>query len=203
MSNLIASLTREYFNSYFNHALIDYNGDVLRVVEAGSSVVVAENLSREGDVVNIPHSHFTGFKVFSYPLLGYRRFGDRIGWMGKKQSVKRGLRTENITVSWSAATRLLVDLGAVPLVRLTESEKALAAFNSKFDTPKDVPDLLAGDRVGLVFNPNLIVEPSTEAEDDWYSVVYKQAVVGKMDNKGVVTWKAPQHSHLLPANLME
>lgn len=199
MPNLIKNLTRDYFNSYFNGSSIKYNGAVLRIVEANNSEVFTEDVST-GNAVMVPNDFFTGFAVFSYPLLGYRRFGDdRIGYMTKKQSVHRGLRAANIAVQWSAATRLLVDLGAVPLTRLSDADKVTAAFIPKFDTLQDVPDLLAGNKTGLVLSENILIEPSTEAEDEWYTVFFKQAAVGKLDSKGAVTWTSDQHDHLLPA----
>lgn len=203
MPNLIKNLTRDYFNSYFNGSSIQYKGSVLRILEANNVEVMAEDLTNNS-VVAVPNDFFTGFGVFSYPLLGYRRFGDdRIGYMTKKQSVHRGLRAANLAVQWSAATRLLVDLGAVPLTRLSDADKVIAAFIPKFDTLKDASDLLAGNKTGLVLSENLIIEPSTEAEDEWYSVVYKQAIVGKVDSKGAVSWNDKQHEHLLPARLVE
>lgn len=203
MPNLIKSLTRDYFNSYFNGSAILHKGAVLQILEADNNNVLAEDLATNTSV-RIPNDYFTGFGVFKYPLLGYRRFGEhRIGYMTRKQSVHRGLRAAHINVAWSAATRLLVDLAAVPVVRLSDSEKVIAAFIPKFDTLKDVPDLLAGNTTGLVLSENLIIEPSTEAADEWYSVVYKQAVVGKVDSKGAVTWNDKGHEHLLPARLVE
>lgn len=203
MPNMIQSLGRDYFNQFFHGSMVLIDGKVYEIREATQQGrVIAVDVESQG-MAEIAPDKFTGFKTFEYPILGYRRFGDfHIGYASKKQSVHRGLRMQNIGTTWTAATRLLIDLGAIHGGRMSDYERALALFKPKFDTLNDAPKLLEGKLSGLVLSPNLVIEPSVEAASEWYTVLYKQAVVGKVDGKGKVKWLQDQHKDLLPASLV-
>lgn len=205
MPNMIQSLGRDYFNQFFQGSIVKIDDRVLQVRgaqgNAGRTVLCVDMENGQG--VEIPADRFTGWKSFEYPILGYRRFGEHhLAYSTKLQSVHRGLKIANVQTTWTAATRLLIDLGAISGARLTEEQKAVALFKPVFDSLADVPALLDGRKTGLVLSPNLIIEPSTEKGNEWYAVHYKQAVIGSVSDRGVVRFKSPQHASILPANLL-
>jgi hypothetical protein len=192
-----------YFNEKFATSYFLYNEKVARIVSANKAgtTVLIEQLNGpldEPDERTIPAKWFNGFKVFEYPLLGYRRFSDHMyGFATKRQTSNRGFRSEQITTTWTACTRALIDLGAVNGVRLDERAKVLALLQPKFDALDKLPDLLEGRSSGLVLNNNVMIEPATEAQNDWYSILYKQARVGKIDSKGKITWNDPAFANIV------
>lgn len=194
--NMVRSLGRDYFNNFFAGALFLKDDKVLRVEHADSRVVACLNIT-DASSEQVPAEFFTGFKTFNYPVLGYRRLKPHVhAFLTKKQSVHRGLRSNTMNVDFSGATHLLNDLG---IVRATasESERALAAFSHQFDNMSDLPKLLSGEVSGLVLSPHILIEPSVEAEDGWYSIFYKRALIGKMNSRGGITWTSPNHSDIL------
>lgn len=194
--NLVQSLGRPYFADYFRNAMFVKDDEVLRVETAERSGVTCSRL-RDQSYVTVPFDFFQGFKTFAYPELGYRRIKDNvIGYMNRKQSVHRGLRSNHISTVLSPCTTLLVDLGQVNGL-INENEKGLAVWNKTFDTLADLPRLLAGELTGLVLSPALLIEPSVETANDWYSVYYMRSLIGKVNSRGTFTWSNPNHSTLI------
>jgi hypothetical protein len=203
MPNLVDQMGAAYFNEKFATSFFLYNGKVARIINAngkGTSVVIEEfnGPLDEPEEKVVPATTFNGFKVFEYPLLGYRRFGEHLyGFATKRQTSNRGFRSEQITTTWTACTRALIDLGAISGNRLNERAKVISLLQPKFDTIAQLPDLLAGKTSGLVINNNVMIEPATDTQNDWYSILYKQARVGKINQAGKITWNDPAFANIV------
>lgn len=195
--SIVRSLGREYFNSFFQGALFAKDGAVFRVVGADRTGVLCHKFD-DGSETFVPNDFFVGFKTFSYPVLGYRKIKENtIAFLTKTQSVHRGIRTNTVGVTWSGATAALIDMGYVSS-SVSDKQKAESIYSNEFDTLADLPRLLNGDVTGLVLSPNIIIEPSVETQGDWYSVIFKRALIGKMNSRGNVTWTNPSHASLIP-----
>lgn len=198
MPNLIESMGVNYFNEKFHNAYFMSDQRIYRIIEAQrSDRVTVQDIDEEDDTKVISASRFPGFKAFEYPLLGYRRFADNVyGYMYKRQTTNRGFRAEAASITWTGCTRLLYDLGVIN-TRLTERDKIKAVFRPQFDSlERDLPKLLNGEVSGVVLNHNVMIEPAVDSSDGWYSVLYRQARVGKMNSRGQVTWTDPQFASI-------
>jgi hypothetical protein len=203
--NLITQMGAQYFNEKFNNSYFLYEGKVLRVLQAspqGTRVSVEELSDRlDDDTVSdkvVSGSVFKGFKVFEYPLLGYRKFGEhKYGFASKRQTSYRGFRLEQISVTWTGCTRALIDLGVVHGGRLSDYTKAKALLKPTFDSMDDLPKLLSGKISGLVLNNNTMIEPATGKQEDWYAILYKQAQVGSINAAGNITWNDPAFANVV------
>lgn len=200
MPNLVEELTPNYFNEFFTGALFLRDDVLLQVENAGRYNTTARNYE-QGGRVEIPNSFFTGYKIFEYPILGYRKLDEhRVAYLTRRQATARGVRPGTIHMDLSPASVQLRDLGAVPPIGASRSEssKAIAAFRPRFDSISDIPGLLAGQQLALVLSPSIMIEPSVDALSDWYSVYYKQSVIGKINSRGAITWTSPAFASLLP-----
>lgn len=202
MPNLVESMGVNYFNEKFHNAFFLSDNRIYRVLSAArSDRVTVEDVEGDRDEKIIAASRFPGFKVFEYPLLGYRRFADHVyGYAYKRQTTNRGFRMENVNVTWTGCTRLLYDLGVLT-TRLTDVDKAVALLKPKFDNyERDLPRLLSGEISGLVLNNNVMIEPAVDEAASWYSVLYKQARVGKMNQRGQITYTDPAFANIIGLN---
>lgn len=196
--NLIEQMGATYFTEKFANSYFLSKDRVYQVLDAQRTdrIRVVDVLAEDTKI--LPASVFTGFKVFEYPLLGYRKFGDHLyGYASKRQTSNRGFRSEQVNITWSSCTRALMDLGLAGRTRVDEKAKAVALLQPKFDSLKDMQLLLDGKSSGLVLSSNVMIEPSTESADGWYSVLYKQACVGAINSRGDVKWKNPAFAEVV------
>lgn len=194
--NMVQSLGRDYFNSFFAGALFKRDADILRVTETTRYNVLCYDLSNSREV-EIPFDFFTGFKTFEYPTLGYRRVRDGVSvFLTRRQSTNRGLRHNAMEVQLTPATAALNDMGLI-YARMSEQDRALAAYNTSFDTVADIPRLLRGEASSLILSPYILIEPGVETADDWYSIYFKRAKVGTMNDRGTISWNNPIHANIL------
>lgn len=190
---LIDEVGVDYFNDMCRDALLLKDDEVYRVLAAGrGGTVDVIRYSPDGEQTrqSIEKEFFTGWKVFSHPILGYRRFGDQlIGHAQRRQSTRRGLRPESINITLSPCSTLLANMNAYPVP--SANDKAVAAMKPQFDDfDRDLPRMLSGELMGLVLSDNIIIEPDVAgAKATGYSVFMRQHVIGKMDAKGAVTWE--------------
>lgn len=192
MPNLIEMMGANYFNEKFANAYLVIDGRVLQVGMCNRADRVHCMDVEAGEAKIIPSNKFTGFKAFEYPLLGYRKFGEHMyGYAYKRQTANRGFRSEQVNITWTGCTRALADLGLIKQGRITDSAKVVALLKPQFDSIKDLPKLLNGEVSGLVLNNNVMIEPSTTKAGGWYSILYKQAEVGEINSKGVVSYNEP------------
>lgn len=197
MPNLIESMGAQYFNEKFANAHFLSDNRVYKVLNAQRVDRVMVEDVETGEDKMLAASRFPGFKVFEYPLLGYRRFADHVyGYAYKRQNTNRGFRLEHTNITWTGCTRLLYDLGVLN-ERLSDKQKAIALLKPEFDNyERDLPKLLNGEINGLVINHNLMIEPAVDTADGWYSVLYKQARVGKMNSRGQITYADPNFANV-------
>lgn len=191
--SLIQSLGADYFNQFFNRALFLYEGRVLEVTRTSNTYVDCIDRTT-GDLVRVPNAFFTGFKVFEYPKLGYRRFNEHcVGFATKIQSAMRGLKAENVEVQYSPVTR------AIAAIRGTRAGAGRDIMSKPLMTPQydkasEMQALLDGRKTGLVLNEFVLIEPSLSADNAAFNIFYKQARVGKMSAGGVCSWYNDKHS---------
>lgn len=198
MPNLIEQMGAPYFTEKFGNSYFTNDGRVYQVLDAQRTDRIRVHDAKSDEIKVLPASVFTGFKVFEYPLLGYRKFGDHLyGYASKKQTSNRGFRIEQVMITWSACSRALMDLGLAGRQRVDDKRKAIALLQPQFDSLKDLPKLLEGKVSGLVLNSNIMIEPSTENADGWYTVLYKQAAVGAINSRGDVKWKNPAFAEVI------
>lgn len=198
--SLINSLGSDYFTQFFRQGLFVYEGRVLEIVGVNNNHVLAYERST-GNEVRVPNAFFTGFKVFEYPSLGYRRFNDTtVGYVTKVQSAYRGLRTSQIDVAYSPTTRAIADSTRA---RAGVSKETMASELMKptFNTMADLPKLLEGDITGLVLNEAVLIEPSLTQDNAGFNIFYKQARIGKMSAAGVASWYNDKHNKYISSLL--
>jgi hypothetical protein len=162
-----------------------YEGKVHIVNGADARCVIARRLHDGADVV-IPNSHFLGFKTFEYPTMGYRRLSDKVvAFLSRVQSTHRGLRAQSISIDYSPVVRKLSGDYLMDNPARLADKAARAVFEPDWDSKADLPALLAGDKISMVLNEHVLIEPSVNASHDWYSIYYNQALVGSMNSRGV------------------
>lgn len=199
--SLISELGRSYFNEMCTQALFVHEDTVHRVERADAlNVVCTRYLGDDGtdeEIAVLPHDVFTGWKVFAYPRLGYRRIGENIiCHLQRQQSTRRGLRPESINAQLSPCTHMLHNLG---LVQTPPSrQRIMAAMKPVFDEfSRDVPRMIEGELAGIVLSDTLMIEPDVSNKNpEGYKIYLRQHVVGKMDDRGLITWEDEHFSKL-------
>jgi hypothetical protein len=111
---MVDSLGPQFFGEKFNEALFRRDDKTYELVGVGNGKKVRVINVNTGDNEDVPYDFFTGFKVFAYPRLGWRRFGENyVAYCTKTQSAKRGLSTRRVERSPSLVTQRLRELGLV------------------------------------------------------------------------------------------
>lgn len=204
MANIVDSLGADFINKRFQHAMFLKDGDVYKVYTCrpnpltGLYDTVSCKRLRDGKEENIRNDFFTGFKVFAYPRLGYRRLGtNSIGYAIKEQSAYRGLSMERVHVQDSPATRLLRGLGLNGDYDM--KKRSIIIMQPEFDKLRDLPAVLAGEKSGLVLSESLIIEPDTKKAEGHFSVLFDQVEVATVTERGVYKWATPKYErHIKP-----
>lgn len=194
--NLVATLGRDFFNKKFAGAYILYQDRVLRIDSAGQQKVRLTTATQEE--VMVDNNYFIGFKVLAYPKLGWRRFNkDVVAHLTKIQSANRGLRKESTSQMLSPATKLLKNHGVINVV-VKEDVYMESVFKPKWDTKADIPKMLAGNKLNVVLNEDVMIEPSTtnEREEVW-DVFVGTVVAANYKRDGRITYISQAHKPML------
>ena len=197
MANIIDSLGADFINKRFMHAMFLKDNHVYRVAMCQDGAVLCRNIDKNEDL-HIPKEFFTGFKVFAYPKLGYRRLGKHyVGFGVKEQSAMRGLSFERVDFHPSQATGVLAKLGLAKADG--NKERMLQIMRPTFDKLDSLKELYDGKRSNVVLNESLIVEPSTKEVDGQFDIFYDQVRVGAADDAGKIKWTTPKYErHIKP-----
>lgn len=180
--SMIERLGLRYCRDYLTSALIVYNGRPALILTVGERDVPIEYVDAAGGNDLLPHSFFTGWKVFAYPELGYRRAGNNLWHVHRSQSAYRGLRSNTLTFEHTPMSYLLHNSERTQLVRNISGHVKLACVMlPEYDTAASLDALLRGELVGVVPNQNICVEPALDG--DYYTVLYRTKIVGRMDNQ--------------------
>lgn len=200
--NMIDSLGQEQINQQFVHAMFLRDDKTYKIVGTNDRNTIQCVCLEDGKPELIGNDFFTGFKVFAYPKLGYRRFGKHsIGYCYKVQSKKRGLSTDRVKINLSPVTNRLQAYG-FGMEADKKYNKGIIIMRPKFDSPAKIKDLLDGKESGVVLNESVIIEPSVIAPDGLFDVWYEQVKVGSVnDADGKYTWLSPKYERLVRQSL--
>lgn len=198
--SLIEELGRDYFNEMCINALLLHNDTVYKIVNSTSSSVILENMEDRNveERLSLPHDFFTGWKVFAYPVLGYRRLGEHVvGYANRRQSTRRGLRADSLNFNLCPSSNFLVQNGLARTPNATE--RSVAAMKPKFDRYEEaLPELLAGERCSIVLSDNLLIDTDCEGNNPLgFNVYMRTRVIGRMDRRGRIRWTDPALSDVL------
>lgn len=201
--NMIDSLGEEQINQQFVHAMFLRDDKTYKLVGIYDKAKVQCVCLEDGKPELVDRNFFTGFKVFAYPKLGYRRFGKHsIGYCVKVQSKKRGLATDRVKVNMSPCTQRLQAYGFAREEAGKKYDKGIIIMRPKFDSPDKIKDLLNGKESGVVLNESVIIEPSVVAVDGLFDVWYEQVKVGTLnDADGKYNWLSPKYERLVRQSL--
>lgn len=183
--SLIESMGTRYFSEWFTSALFLYEGRPCMVNELRGDGVACTRLDavrHSGDMyVVVPTSFFTGFKVFEYPPLGYRRVGNVVYHIHRTQSAYRGLRSNLLTFELSPLSYMLQasERTSATLAGITNNQRLCQVMVPTYDTRSSLDELVAGRQVAVVPSEDVCIEPSINGED--YIVLYRGKVVGSMN----------------------
>lgn len=179
--SMIERLGLSYCREYLSNALIVYNNRPAVLGEFGNTTVVASYIDGTGDRVTIPHSYFTGWRVFAYPELGYRRVGNMTYHVHRAQTAYRGLRANVLTFENTPMSYLLLrDEQTARRVPNYGNEKLAAVMLPVYDGAAELDALVRGEMASVVPNQNICIEPSLS--DSNYVVLYRTKIVGSMDS---------------------
>lgn len=197
--SLIDDLGANYFNDMCVNALFMKDEKLHKVDHCDSHSVICLQYEDVGTrVVTVNRDFFTGWKVFEYPVLGYRRFNEHlIGFIQRRQSTRRGLRVDAMNVQLTPCSNLLQQMGVVPM--FDNDSKARAAMLPRFDNfDEDLPRLLSGELSGLILSDGIVIEPDVNGNKaSGYNVFLRQHIIGKMDDKGKISWESKEMNDLL------
>lgn len=193
---LVHDLGASYMNDFFQGALFIYNDNVFRFSGCDTRNIIATNMSN-GDNAVLPASEFHGFRNFQYPVLGYRRFGtDYVAWCTRRHGTNRGLRLNHIDRVMSPVTSKLLNGGVITVPN--ERDVSRSIMLPVYDNPSSIEEMLDGDRANVLLSNNLLIEPSVQRQDDWYSIYFKNTTIGTMNSRGVCTFVDPKYNNMFP-----
>lgn len=197
--NMIERLGREWCNQRLTGGHFLFDDEILRIGHIERDGVYCENYNT-GNGKKLPHEFFTGFKIFQYPPLGYRKYGPGLCvWTSKKHSWQRGLRERCIEAEYSPVTSLLQQYarkmqGAFNMPPILE-----LVFFPKYDSVDDLDKLFNGDVASVVLNENVLIEPNIVNENaDGYVIYFKRRPCATIDpNKHKIHWHSKAYEEAL------
>lgn len=161
-----------------------YGDKLMSIARITRDSVVCEHY-KTGTIEKLPHDFFTGFKVFKYPALGYRKYGPGLAvWLSKRHSYQRGLRARCVNVELSPASNLLAAYSREMRAAFDVPPVLDLVFFPQYDTIDDLGKLYEGDTPCLVLNENVLIEPNVaNANAEGYTVYFKQRPCATIDDK--------------------
>ena len=201
MSNLVHSCGIDWFSRRVSGGWMLLQGKLMKVGKPVDSQNVCAYDDSSGNQILIDSSVFTGFKVFTYPDVGYRKAGnDAVVFLTKRHSVNRGIRAEQLYADFSPLSLMLYNLGHLKNVRVGEMEKIRLLFFPEYDKASDIKLVLAGEKTAAVLSADVLVEAAIDADD--YTIFYRKKKVGFMTPDGTATYRTPAYEKLV-AHLLE
>lgn len=191
MNNMVQSCGREWVNRRVAGGWFQHNGQLLCMTRVTADGLCCDDVN--GKRIFLPEAVLTGFSVFVYPRLGYRRdpaTGNAV-FLRRRNSYDRGLRPHRIKVSCSPAVTAIGRANGMEDMHIIT-----AAFNVPADTVADVKEVLAGRRLSAIMNEDVLVEPGVE-DADVYTVYYRTRSAGHISPEGVITWRSQAYADLL------
>ena len=199
--SLIEEVGDQYVTEMCRGAWFYYNDRLLVLNSANLRLVQCEDAATRESVF-VPAEFFTGWKVFAGAPSGYRRLDSlTVAYASRTNSTRRGLRSESVRLEYSPATMLLSRLRSNSAPSTTNEAKMAAYIRPVWDNLEEsLPRLLSGQQLSIVLNENVVIEAAVgQRADAWYSILYKQAVIGKLNRHGRVTWNDPENSVIIPS----
>lgn len=196
---LIESLGSGYAEDALYGTCFLYNGTPVTIRSVGHSQVMLVDLENE-DTFSVPADVFTGWKVFKYPRMGYRRLDNGLwGYMQRQaRSYSRGLNSNNIGFSRSAW--LSSDEGFDHIYKCINTEwndfiiragegtdyeecrmLMRAALLPQYDGGEVLTKVLAGEGKAFIPSPRFLVEPIYAK--DVFGVYMSNTLIGRIDKK--------------------
>lgn len=213
-TNLLDSTGIEWFRQRVIGGHMIYDKEVVRLDGMKDhDTILGRKLTGQPGNVLIHKDAIPGFGAFAYPQLGYRRiYNNLAGYVeyspGGHGQGKRGLRQKSLHTTFSPASDVLVNRyqQCVHGKYRGTDEIIIAVFLPQYDKPQDLDKLIEGEKIQVILNHDVLIEPSVGADDDdyvvycrqracgrfnsnkefkWYSEKYKDAVLPLLDNYGV------------------
>lgn len=193
--NLLDSTGHEWFRSRVLGCHMLYKGDVVRVDRIQDMDNLRAVVLGTGKNMLIPKQDVAGFAALAYPQLGYRRFHNNglAAYFERQHNYMRGLRRKSVHYLLSPCSDLL--LQRYPnRVELHQGGQAEAdnvmqsVFKPGYDKPQDLDKLIAGDKLNVILDHNVLIEPSVAPEDDDYVVYFRQRACGRFNDKKEFKW---------------
>lgn len=191
--NMIESCGTEWCNRRVSGGHFLHDGKVLRADNFGRRVVECVEVSTGKDV-QVPAEVFTGFRVFMYPRLGYRRDPKTgvVVFMRRANSYDRGLRPRRVRLDISPACAAL---GREP--DISDATRMVMAFSPSYDDIAAVREVISGDRISAVLDEDVLVEPSMDENGRSYTVYYRTVVAATISVDSVIKWRTDAYARLL------
>lgn len=198
-SNMIERLGREWCNQRMVGGNFVHDGKLMQVMRVGNAGVTCQVL-KTGKIVELSQDVFTGFKVFRYPPLGYRKYGPGLAlWLSKVHSYQRGLRDRCINVQFSPVSTLLYNSYNHKMDRKFDPPGTMElVFFPQYDTVDDLPKLYEGDTPCIVLNENVLIEANIANENaEGYTVYFKRNPCATIDYKHRLHWFSAAYQEAL------
>lgn len=193
--NLLDSAGLNWFRRRVSGGYMVHKGEVVIVGDVvGGGRVIVHPLDGRNAGFAIDKKLITGFSVFQYPPLGYRRLNDTmVAFLERKHDYMRGLRRRSVTTYLSGCSLLLAEQH--PELRMGEDNRVMnAVFLPEYDKPELMADMIAGKRMNMVLNHNVMIEPSALAKgDDDFVLYFRRRVAGRMSTHGKFKWVTDEY----------
>ena len=166
------------------------DGEIMRIKDARRNGIYVDTI--DGDEKFLDKEVLSGFKLFMYPRLGYRRLDGNgaVVFLRRINSFDRGVRPNRFSCAPSPANAAL-GRGT----RLRDRQIIKAVFSEHYDTLDVVREVINARAISAVLNADVLVEPSMDNEMS-YAIYYREAVAGKIINNKIV-WRSKQYEQLL------
>ena len=194
--NLLDSTGMEWFRTRVLGCHMLYQGEVVRVERIHDENNLRATALGTGKMRMIPKGDIAGFSALAYPQLGYRRFHDTglVMFLERQHNYMRGLRRKSVQYTMSPCGDLLLQRYPNKLrgdENYSEADRVMrAVFKPDYDKPEDIDALLAGDRLNVVLNHDVLIEPSVVPEDDDCIIYFRRRACGRVNDKKEFKWYA-------------
>lgn len=195
---------------WFRHRVIGghmlYNKELCRLdrlMDADNIMATQITGPNRGNHVFIHKNDIPGFGVFAYPQLGYRRMYAGVAAYieydphGHGQG-KRGLRQKSVKYAFSPISDLLLNKyyqAAQPKYGGGGDELMAAIFKPEYDKVEELDKLILGDKLQVILNHDVLIEPSIMPEDDDYIVYFKQRACGRFNVNKEFKWYSDKYKN--------
>lgn len=199
--NLLDSTGIDWFRQKVIGGYLLYNGRVcklMQIVNANTILALSPD-GREQFLIN--KKDIAGFGALAYPQLGYRRMFGRLATYiernaGGHGQGRRGLRPNSVEWHFSTASDVLFTKYERhfrgPFNNM-EEQLMTAVFKPEYDTPDMLDTMLAGDKLQVILNHNVLIEPSVAEEDEDYVVYFRRRACGRFNERKEFKWYSNEY----------